>query len=439
MPRTTAPTPTIHTPTLTPLDQLRPHPRNYRHHPDDEIAHLRASLRDHGVYHNVVAAQDGTLLAGHGVVAAALAERLTDILVVHLPIDPDDPRALKVLAADNLVSRLARDDPRAIADLLADIQELDDLLGTGYDVDDLPGLDALASGDPGDLDPEPDNQIHGDPDEIPEPEHTPTVTQFGDVWLLGRHRVMCGSSTDASHLATLMAGALADAMITDPPYGVDYGDTVEFRRTLGKSQRPTDDSHVTNDGLAEALALWDAVFPLAASHMGPRAAFYCWSPPGDQQIDLGVALRAAGFDTHGTIIWVKSSFSFSRADHKYQHEPAFYGWPAKAVHDWHGPNNETTVWEYDRPRRSELHPTQKPVELIERCVRNITQAGDIVLDPFLGSGTTLIAAHTGSATCYGMELAPRYVDVICARWQAATGIAPVLERTGEAHDFTPTP
>lgn len=332
-------------------------------------------------------------------------------------------RTADIMVDANLLAELVTQLHAEDAELLAMV---------GWDGDDIDALLEQIERDEkaglgGDLD--------GDADAIPEERAGDPIAQVGEVWQLGHHRVMCGSSTSAEDLAGLMAGTKADAMITDPPYGVDYGDTVEFRRSLGKTQRPADNSHVANDGLTEAIDLWAECFPAIAGAMADRSAFYCWSPPGDQQIDLGLALREAGFETHGTIIWVKSSFSFSRADHKYQHEPAFYGWPTKAVHDWHGPNNESTIWEYDKPHASPLHPTQKPVELIQRCVRNITERGDTILDPFLGSGTTLIAAEAEGRVCYGMELKPAYVDVICARWEGLTGIKPVRASTGEPVSF----
>lgn len=427
---------------LVPLASLVPSPKNPKLHSEG----IQTSISRFGFIEPVVIDErTGQLISGHGRMEAlqeaqGAGQDPPEGIEVQagewlVPVNrgwasKNDQEASAALVALNRYVELGGWDDQALADILQDLSAVPDgLEGIGYDQDDLDQM--LAALDEAG---HPYGAVQGDPDEIPEPPAIPR-TKLGDVWVLERHRVACGDSGDAVTLELLMAGGRADALIMDPPYGVDYGDTVAFRRSLGLPQRPSDDSHVRNDGQLDAAALWAAVFPGLAAVMAHRSAFYCWSPPGDQQSDLGLALRDAGFAIHGSVIWVKSNFSFSRADHKYQHEPCWYGWLADGVHDWHGENNETSVWEFPKPSSSPLHPTQKPVDLIARCVRNITTPRDVILDPFGGSGTTLIAAHQEGRPARLCEISERYVDVICKRFQSLTGIVPVLESTGEPVDF----
>ena len=411
-------------------EQLTAHPLNFRRHPIVQRKALRASIEGHGWVAPVIATVDGTVIDGHARVEEALSSGVT-VPVVYVDMDEDEAGSM-ILRLDPIAA-MATHDSDVLSELLSD-EEWTDQEDTLRDV-----LDELAA-TPTDI------GIGDTPsgaDDVPE--SVEAVSQPGDVWLLRSehgmvHRVICGDSTDPDRWNDLLQNTEVDAVVTDPPYGVDYGGTVEFRRTMGKSQRATDNSYVANDGTQEAIALWPLVFPHVRSAMKRKgSAYYCWAPGGAQQTDMGLALRESGLEPHGTVIWVKSSFSFSRAEHKYQHEPCFYGWRTDGTHKWCGPNNETSVWEYDRPHKSPEHPTMKPVDLIRRCVVNISASGDIVLDPFLGSGTTLIACELEQRTCYGIELSPAYVDIICARWQGLTGIMPEHADTGEVHDFIGNP
>lgn len=410
----------------TPVADLHLLPGNPRR---GDVPAVARSLDAFGQRKPIVARRsDGVVIAGNHTLQAAQSLGWDAVAVVW--VDDDDATAKAFALADNRTAELGGYDNEALVDLIAEVQAADEALlaATGWDGTDLDKL--LADLAAQQLPP----ALAGDPDDVPP--SAPAKTGPGDVWLLGSHRLMCGDSTSPTDVDKLLAGREADAMVTDPPYGVDYGDTVEFRRSLGLPQRPTEHSHVRNDGLMDALTLWDACFPLWVPRLRRKgSAVYCWGPGGPQQIDLGVALRNAGVQIHGSVIWVKSSFSFSRADHKYQHEPCWYGWRADGTHVWHGPNNESSVWEFPKPNRSPDHPTQKPLELIQRCVRNISPHAGLVLDPFLGSGTTLLAAHVEGRTCFGMEMEPKYCDVICKRWQLATGIKPIAEATGREHDF----
>lgn len=410
-----------------PPNQLTLLPGNPRKGDIDAIAR---SIQEFGFIVPVVANSEGTVVAGNHRLQAARQLELDKIPVWRSEQFDDEARAKAFALADNRTNDLAGYDDRSLAAMLEHVLEADAALlaAASFTDDDIAALlDSIHRSDMLDLE---DSDVGTVPN-VP-------VTKDGDVWLLGDHRVMCGDSSDPAAIFLLMRGEEAAAMVTDPPYGINYGDSVDWRNKMRRSNR--DDGHILNDGTEEAIDLWNRVFPAWKDALRAKnSAFYVWGPSGPQFIDLGAALRTAGLDPHGSIIWRKSSFSLSRSDHKYQHEPCWYGWRTDGTHRWAGPNNETSVWDYDRPSRSEDHPTQKPLPLIGRCIRNVTRKGELVVDPFLGSGTTLLAAAADDRTCYGMELDPCYVDVICRRWQEQSGHLPMLESTGKPHDFTSDP
>jgi DNA modification methylase len=398
-------------------EQLTAHPLNFRRHPVAQRKALRASIEGHGWVAPVIATVDGTVIDGHARVEEALSGGVTVPVVF---VDMDDDEAGSMILRLDPIAAMASHDSDVLGELLAreewaqDEQSLADTLNSK----------AGTSGANPDEDSEPI-----EPRMAVEPQ-----TRNGDIWEIGEHVVMCGDSTNNQDVGALMGDEKAKAMVTDPPYGVDYGDTVAFRRDMGLPQRAENDSHVQNDGLSDALDLWDKCWPIWVKQLDSRSAFYCWGPGGHREIDLGSSLSSAGFEIHGSVIWVKSSFSFSRADHKYQHEPAWYGWLAKGTHEWCGPNNESSVWEYDKPSVSEFHPTQKPVALIERCIRNITNPGEIVVDPFGGSGTTAVAAAKLHRASRLMEFDPRYCDIIAYRLVLQTGLKAVRRSDGAQFD-----
>lgn len=394
-----------------------------------DIEAISRSIQEFGFLVPVVVNSDGLVIAGNHRVAAARQLGLDAVPVWRSEQFDDSTRAKAFALADNRTNDLAGYNDRNLAAMLEDVLAADaDLLAAAsFTEDDLAELlDTIHRSDMDALEETDGPEIGVIPDD--------PVTNTGDVWLLGEHRVMCGDSADPAAVFLLTRGEEAAAMVTDPPYGINYGEVVDWRNRMRRSTRG--DGHIQNDETDDAIDLWGRVFPVWKNVLRAKdSAFYCWGPGGPQQIDLGEALRVAGLAPHGSIIWRKSSFSFSRADHKYQHEPCWYGWRSDGTHRWAGPNNETSVWDFDRPARSDDHPTQKPLGLIQRCIRNITHKGEIVVDPFLGSGTTLLASDIDGRVCFGMELDPRYVDVICRRWQTLTGQQPVLEATGEPHGF----
>lgn len=391
-------------------EDLLAHPLNARRHPGLQRNALRAALDRIGWLAPVIVNEiTGRMIDGHERTEEALSEGLDLLPVIYVALTEEEE--LVALATFDPIGDLALYDGQVWA-------ELHDAIGdVGADLEAALGTIRFGNDSPVDA-PEP----HGDPDAVPDPPAKPTA-RTGDVYVLGgRHRLVCGDSSDPAIVDLALDGRLIDAAVMDPPYGVDYGTAVQGRRNMGIGQRPKHDSHVDGDASGvDAAVIWDAVFPVVAARMGKPSALYCWAGGADLSVRMCEALERAGITIHGGIVWVKDRFSFSRSDHKYAHEPAWYGWLTKGTHAWHGPNNETSVWEYPKPHVSEYHPTQKPVDLIRRCVRNITPPEGIVFDPFLGSGTTLIAAHMEGATGIGIEKDPRYVDVICARWEAVFG------------------
>lgn len=255
-------------------------------------------------------------------------------------------------------------------------------------------------------------------DEAPEvDEAAPPKAKLGDIWKCGRHRVMCGDSTNAESVKALIGGAQADMLLTDPPYGVSC---------VGKT---SENLRIQNDSLAEDefLEFLSKAFAAADAVMRPGAVFYIWHADSKGLI-FRQACKQTGWEIQETLIWVKNSMVLGRQDYQWKHEPCLYGWKDGAGHLWTSDRKQTTVLDFDRPVKSELHPTMKPVALFDYQIKNNTENGNIVLDLFGGSGTTLIACEQNGRTAYLMEYDPKYVDVIVKRWEDLTGEKAVLEK-----------
>jgi DNA modification methylase len=311
--------------------------------------------------------------------------------------------------------------------LLADVAiDPELLMATGYTQADL---DALL-GEIEELPP-----VVGDPDDVPE--SAPAKTIKGDVWLLGPHRLMCGDSTAPTDVERLMDGEKADMVWTDPPYGVGY-ESLGRRMSIKAGNTKTKQHRaIANDDLRamDLGYLLQGAFSNLVANTIPGSSWFVAGPQGGQEhvaftqvlIDLGVYRQV--------IIWVKDSLVLSRSDYHYRHEPLFYGWTPGAAHREPPDRKGDTVWEFPRPKRSAEHPTMKPVVLVERCIERHTSKGQKVIDLFGGSGTTMIAAHGLGRIAYLMELDEQYCDVICKRWEQATGITPIHETTKREHSF----
>lgn len=303
------------------------------------------------------------------------------------------------IIADNKLALNAGWDDEALRIEIAELGDLDfDLTLTGFDDDELAAMTAR------------ETEGLTDEDDVPEPPAVP-VTVEGDVWLLGRHRLMCGDSTSIDAVDKLMAGAKADMVFTDPPYGVDY-------------------KGINNDDRGGLEGLLRSSFGnyLASSKLG--AAIYVFH--SDKCADIFHTVFREFFHFSSMIVWAKNSLTLSRTDYQSQHEPCLYGWMNNGSHTFHGDRKQTSLWRFDK-ERVEGHTTPKPVALIERALSNSSKGGDMVTDFFGGSGSTLVACEKTARDCRMMELDPKYCDVIIQRWQAFTGQEATLEATGQTY------
>ena len=333
---------------------------------------------------------------------------LSEVPVIVLShLTPMQRRALMI--ADNQIATNAGwNDEMLAAELAALKDDAFDLDLLGFDDAELDRLLAMEL--------EPDD----DADEAPEPPADP-ISRPGDLWICGEHRVLCGDATVLADVEKVLDGELADMTFTDPPYNVNYANSAKDK--LRGKNRP-----ILNDALGEDFGalLYDACVNILTVTKG--AVYICMS---SSELDtLQKAFREAGGKWSTFVIWAKNTFTLGRADYQRQYEPILYGWKDGADHYWCGARDQGDVWFFDKPRKNDLHPTMKPVALVERAIRNSSKSRDIVLDPFGGSGTTLIAAERAGRRARLIELDPKYVDVIVQRWQTATGGKAMLDELG---------
>ena len=399
------PTPTLHI-EFRQIERLLPYARNARTHSAVQIRQIAASIAEFGFNNPVLVDAEGSIIAGHGRVLAAGELKLPQVPVIVLShLTETQKRAFRI--ADNQLALNAAWDPdvlRLELKALAAAAELAlDL--TGFDPDELDRLLA---------EPETEEELT-DPDIAPPPPRVP-VTVVGDLWVLGDHRLLCGDATDKEAIETLLAGETAAMVFTDPPYNVAYQG-----KTAQKLQ-------IHNDALGEKFYafLRQSLANLIAVCQG--AIYVCMS--SSELHTLYRAFTDAGGHWSTFLIWAKHHFTLGRSDYQRQYEPILYGWPEKIEHYWCGDRNQGDVWFISRPMANREHPTAKPVELVERAIENSSRIRDVVLDPFAGSGTTLIACQRRKRRARLMELDPGYADVICQRWQQYTGKSAVLQADG---------
>lgn len=398
------------------IDDLTPYHKNPRKSDLDEIM---LSLKTKGQYRPIVVnlgnetGRANEILAGNHTWAAAKKLGWTTIEATTVDVDAD--KAAQIVLADNRLADLGEYDDNALADLLSSVSSLD---GTGYTADNL--SDLLQDQENQNL-----TQLT-DPDDVPETQEEP-LTKEGQIWKLGGNTLLVGSSTDTEKVKTAFNGTLADCTWTDPPYGVSY---------VGKTK---DSLTIKNDGQAAALDVAAGAFETITAVQKPGTAVYVAHAdslrPKFQEI-----LENTGMKYRETLIWVKNSLVMGHSDYQWRHEPIMYamtpggeGTLGRGGRNWYGGNNETTVLEVNRPTRNKVHPTMKPVELIQAMIKNSTPPGGLVFDPFAGSGSTLIAAYDLGMNAIVVELDPIYADVICRRFQEHTGIMPELD--GKKMDF----
>jgi len=392
-----------------PVEQLVPYARNPRNNAK-AIDAVKASIVEFGFRQPIVVDENMVVIVGHTRLEAAKALGLTTVPAhVAEGLSPAQARAYRLM--DNRSHENAEWDDELLKLEFGDLK-LDgfDLDLTGFDADQLSELLS-------------EDSLEGltDPDDAPDvPEES--CSRPGDLWVLGDHRVLCGDATALDDVERLMGGVLADMAFTDPPYNVDYGGTGD-EKAPGKGRR------ILNDSLGDAFAkfLEAACTNLLAVTKG--ACYVCMS--SSELHTLQRAWLDAGGKWSTFVIWAKNTFTLGRSDYQRQYEPILYGWKAGSEHFWCGARDQGDVWHHDKPRVNDLHPTMKPVELVERG--NSSKSLDIVLDLFGGSGTTLIACERTGRAARMVELDPKYVDVIVTRWQEFTGKAATL--AGEASSF----
>jgi DNA modification methylase len=397
-------------------EQLLANPRNFRVHPKAQQQALLGVMQEVGVVDAVMVNQrTGFVVDGHLRVALAISERQPMVPVTYVDLSEDE-EAL-ILATFDPIAAMAATDNAQLDALLRDV-------ATGEAaVQEMLAELAKASG----LD------YGAEPKEAPEPKIDQAEelrqkwgTESGQLWTIGRHRLLCGDSTRAEDVARLMAGERAEMVWTDPPYGVAVGDKNKYLNSIARSNRV--EENLTNDTIDEAglIRMLCSAFDLAAEHCTAGAAWYVAAPPGPLHVLFGQVLKDRGI-WHQTIQWVKNNATFSPmgVDYHWRAEPIFYGWLPNAGHRYHGGRKQNTVWEIDRPTKSPEHPTMKPLELVRRAVENSSLTGQIVYDSFNGSGTTMAAAESIGRICHGMEIEPKYVAVTLERL-AAMGLEPRL-------------
>ena len=399
---------------LWPTSQLIPYARNPRKN-DHAVEQMASAIREFGFRIPLIVKSTGEICDGHLRYKAALHLGLEQVPVILA----DDLTETQIKAFRILVNRSATwaDWDEDLLRLELEELKLDDfdLAFTGFDDDEL--LEIMAGE-------ETTTEGNTDEDAAPEVPVTP-VSKPGDVWLMGQHRLLCGDSTDAASYDTLLGTERVAMIFQDPPYNVDYANTAKDK--LRGTNRP-----ILNDNLGDGFQdfLLAAFKPALARCNG--AVYVAMS---SSELDtLQSAFRAAGGKWSTFIIWAKNTFTLGRSDYQRQYEPILYGWPEGATRHWCGDRDQGDVWHFNKPRVNDLHPTMKPVELVERAIRNSSRPGDVVLDPFGGSGTTLIAAEKSGRQARLIELDPKYVDTIVRRWQDYAGAQAVREADGVRFD-----
>ena len=396
-----------------------PYARNARTHSDEQISQIAASIKEWGWTVPVLIDEDGGLIAGHGRVLAARKLGLAEIPVMVATGWSEAQKRAYVLA-DNKLAMNAGWDNEMLSLELGEIGDLGFNLDlTGFGTDEIEALLAPVG-----------TEGLTDEDAVPEVPEAP-VTVLGDVWLLGKHRVMCGDSTSIDAVDNLMAGQKADMFFTDPPYGVSYADKNKSLNAIGKGngiQTPIINDHMT---VNETGDLWFQSFSNAHLTTSEKAVYYICGPQGGElMMMMMMMILKAGWQLKHTMIWVKNNHVLGRMDYHYKHEPIMYGWKDGESHNWYGDHSQMSTWEVDKPVKSALHPTMKPIGLMEKAIGNSTKTGNVVLDLFGGSGSTLIACEKTGRYARLMELDPKYCDVIVKRWQEFTGKIATHAETG---------
>lgn len=391
-----------------PIDRPIPYARNARKISDKAVDKIAASIKEFGWQQPIVVDRDGVIIAGHTRLQAARKLQLTAV-PVHVAKDLTDGQVKAYRLMDNRSHQETQWDFDLLGPEIADLQAMSvDLALTGFDASEIDKL----------LEPEPVLGLTDEDDAPQVADHV--ITAPGDLWILGNHRLMCGDSVVLTDVERLMAGAKADLVFTDPPYNVDYTGYTKEKLKIQSDKMTTE----------EFVAFLQGTFASYRVLIKPGASMYVCHPSSFQR-EFQNALESAGFSVRAQIIWAKNTFAWGFGRYKFQHEPIFYCHVEGESDAWYGDKTQSTLWQEKKPAANRLHPTMKPVELIERALRNSSKAGDRVVDLFGGSGSTMIACEKTGRESSLMELDPKYADVIVKRWQDFTGKKAIHAESGK--------
>ena len=378
---------------LVDINKLVPYANNARTHNKEQILKLRSSLREFGFVNPVIIDKDYNVLAGHGRIMAAKEEGITEVPCVYADHFTEAQKKAYILA-DNRMALDAGWDDELLAVEMEELQNLGFDLGlTGFDEKEIADLfDTNGSDD-----------VKDDDFDLTTALEKAAFVQRGDIWTVGRHKLMCGDATSAEDVSALMGDTKANLILTDPPYGVS------FKSSSGLT--------IQNDSMKndEFYTFLLSAFKCMADHLEKGGAAYVFHAD-TEGLNFRKAFKDSGFYLSGCCIWKKNALVLGRSPYQWQHEPCLFGWKKGGKHQWYSDRKQTTIWEYDRPKASKDHPTMKPVALMAYPIQNSCMSNCIVLDPFLGSGSTLIACEQTNRICYGIELDEKFVDVIVNRY-----------------------
>lgn len=380
---------------LVDIHKLIPYVNNARTHNVQQINKLRSSLREFGFINPVIIDRDFNVIAGHGRIMAAKEESINEVPCVFVDYLTEAQKKAYILADNRMAMDAGWDEELLKVEIEALQAEDFDLSLTGFDESELSGFFDTAD-DAKDDDFDVDAELE-----------KPPVTKSGDLWLLGNHRLLCGDSTKAETYEMLMNGKKANLVVTDPPYNVNY------QGTAGKIKN----DNLENDKFYQFL--FDA-FTCMEKAMADDASIYVFHAD-TEGLNFRKAFADAGFYLSGTCIWKKQSLVLGRSPYQWQHEPCLFGWKKNGKHQWYSDRKQTTIWEFDKPKKNGDHPTMKPVPLIAYPIKNSSMSNCIVLDPFGGSGSTLIACEQTNRICHTIELDEKYCDVIIKRYIEQVG------------------
>ncbi len=393
------------------IEKLIPYARNARTHNKEQINQLRGSLREFGFVNPVIVDKDLNIIAGHGRIMAAKEEGLNEVPCVFVEHLTNAQKRAYILADNRLALNAGWDEDMLsveLSELMGDDFDLSLLGFDGAEIDKLLGMNEA---------------VIDDEFDVEEELKKPTITKHGDIWQLGNHRLICGDSTIEETYILLMDGKKANLVVTDPPYNVNY------EGSAGKIKNDNMDNTAFYQFLFDAFSNMEKV-------MAEDSSIYVFHAD-TEGLNFRKAFIDAGFYLSGTCIWKKQSLVLGRSPYQWQHEPVLFGWKKKGKHQWYTGRKETTIWEFDKPKKNTDHPTMKPIPLIAYTILNSSLSNCIVLDPFGGSGSTLIASEQTNRICYTIELDEKFCDVIIKRYieQVGTDIDVFVLRDGNTYSY----